>query len=312
MENTDTEFYEKIDKQIAEILTPTRETPEIIIEAPVTQPVVTEVKTTKANNMSKGAFGFQIDFKASYDMFMAMPDNYRKSYLEDKYHTLMIFIKSHHGKFKKQKGDKDSGLKFAHKCGEMGAEIIILFLATKGCVYLSKGNDNRYDFIMLRGGKETMMELKTDTKHMLSGYNEETNKFEGESYNVFFETAGRDGKSGIRVTESPVFITYFPIIDEMYISDTATVLKHFMPFLDGYDKHKNVKPADSNMTYVEDGIKFHWKSGDPNSGTKGFLVNRIKHKKDFFTYIAKPLANKTLYPIKKKEEIKQSVSELQK
>jgi hypothetical protein len=135
------------------------------------------------------------------------------------------------------------------KLGNEGEQIIIDFLTTKGCELVNTNNDNEYDIKMAKDGVITSYEIKTDffcAPLFDSG-------------NLFVEFSSRNKPSGISVTKSDWFVTYFMFLNEAWFIKSST-LRGLI--------ETNELPIFKN-------------AGDINSNTQGYLLNRKKFKKYF-------------------------------
>jgi len=135
------------------------------------------------------------------------------------------------------------------KLGNEGEQIIIDFLTTKGCELVNTNNDNEYDIKMTKDGVITSYEIKTDffcAPLFDSG-------------NLFVEFSSRNKPSGISVTKSDWFVTYFMFLNEAWFIKSST-LRGLI--------ETNELPIFKN-------------AGDINSNTQGYLLNRKKFKKYF-------------------------------
>jgi hypothetical protein len=139
--------------------------------------------------------------------------------------------------------------------GEAGETIVRLDLESLGGIFISDNKDNRYDLLMkvpLKNGlgyQEVSYEIKTDVycrPHMDTG-------------NLFIEFESRGSDSGISVSKSDWFVTYFEHFREIWYIKTNDLKKLI---------------ADNKFKKTE-------LSGDLNSNTKGYLIPRYQFKKHF-------------------------------
>jgi hypothetical protein len=128
----------------------------------------------------------------------------------------------------------------------------INFLEQKGLKYLSSNNDNKYDLMMGKDEKVFTYEVKTDFKCAPLF----------DTGNLFVEFECRKHPSGISVTKSDWFVTYFIYLDELW-----------------FIKSENLKKLINDNDF-----QIFIDAGDINSETKGYLINRKKFKKHFHVY----------------------------
>jgi hypothetical protein len=139
--------------------------------------------------------------------------------------------------------------------GEDGEEIIRFDLESLGGLFISDNKDNSYDLIMDMpkrdgsGYKKTTYEIKTDVYC----------RPDCDTTNIFVEFESRGKDSGISVTSSDWFVTYF---------------KHFREIW--YIKSKKLIDLISKNDFIKTEL-----SGDLNSNTKGYLIPRYQFKKHF-------------------------------
>jgi hypothetical protein len=136
------------------------------------------------------------------------------------------------------------------KLSETGEIKIKHFLEKKGLKYVSSNNDNKYDLIMSKNDKVISYEIKTDFKCAPLF----------DTGNLFVEFECRNHPSGISVTKSDWFVTYFIYLNEIW-----------------FIKSKNLKELISNNEFP-----VFIDAGDTNSETKGYLINRKKFKEYFY------------------------------
>lgn len=141
--------------------------------------------------------------------------------------------------------------------GEKGENIVIEHLKKLGGVVAHKNNDNRYDVLIKRKGREIKYEIKTDF----------VCKPTYDTGNIFVETECRGKKSGIMVTEAEWFVTYYKYLNEIWYIKSKDVIKLI---------------EDNKQTLI-----FKSMSGDKGSNTKGWLVPRWKFYENFNIYNSK-------------------------
>ena len=148
--------------------------------------------------------------------------------------------------------------------GEKGENIIVDFLTTNGFKLINDNKDNKYDLQMLNHkGLKTTLEVKTD----VFCYPERTREVGGmtlhiaasDTGNMFIEKECRGKASGIEVTKAKWFVMYYPYLHQAWFIKTSD-LKQLI---------------EDNDFYVTE------KSGDLNSNTKGYLINREDYKEHF-------------------------------
>ncbi len=133
--------------------------------------------------------------------------------------------------------------------GEDGEKIVIRDLERLGSVFSSDNKDNKYDIILETPKGERKYEVKTDVfcePHR-------------DTANLFIEFECRGKKSGLEVTEADWFVTYYPYLREIW-----------------YIESQKLKELIENHDFPT--TEF---SGDANSNTKGYLLPRYEHKKEF-------------------------------
>tara|TARA_B110000211_G_C14059981_1_gene545064 strand:+ start:73 stop:585 length:513 start_codon:yes stop_codon:yes gene_type:complete len=148
--------------------------------------------------------------------------------------------------------------------GELGERIVVEDLLSCGFKFINDNKNNRYDIKMMnKDGKLLYFEVKTDVWCIPS------KKIEApfgvitipprDNGNMFIEVECRGKPSGLLTTISNYFVTYYPYYKEIwYIS---------------VDKLKKLI-NDNDFIKTEE-------SGDVNSNTKGYLINRFDYR-DFF------------------------------
>lgn len=135
--------------------------------------------------------------------------------------------------------------------GEKGEADMIEFFESLGFKFIKQtsGYDPRWDLVMEYNGVKYTIEVKTDSRF--------TKKEDKGNIAVEFECRGKS--SGIDVTSAYLFVTYFPIFNEVWIMRTHE-LKSLI------EKKKPYKTKDS---------------GDKNSGTRLYLMNRNSVRSNF-------------------------------
>lgn len=136
--------------------------------------------------------------------------------------------------------------------GVDGEQTIINFLESKGLLFLNSNNDNKYDIKLLKNSKEITYEIKTDV--YCSPLKDTGNLF------VEFECRGKP--SGIQVTQADWFVTYYKYLNQIW-----------------FIKSNKLKNLINNQNF-----KITQNSGDTNSNTRGYLINRNKFKNHFNVY----------------------------
>lgn len=133
--------------------------------------------------------------------------------------------------------------------GEKGEQVIREHLESYGAEFISDNKDSNYDLIMIINNKKISFEIKTDV------YCEPHN----DTNNLFIEFECRGNPSGISVSKSNYFVTYYPHLKEVWFIKTNKLLK----------------------LISEENFKTTEFSGDNNSNTKGYLIPRYQYKKHF-------------------------------
>jgi len=130
--------------------------------------------------------------------------------------------------------------------GEKGEDVIIQHLNSLGFALLNKNKDYRYDYKMKYGDKIITYEQKTDIYPRDTG-------------NLVVEFESRGKPSGISVTESDYFLTYFPHFKEVW----------------------NIRTSDlkSLIGYLQPEIRAN--SGDKNSNTKLYMLKKSRVRNFF-------------------------------
>jgi hypothetical protein len=130
--------------------------------------------------------------------------------------------------------------------GQEGEETIISFLEGKGNTLVSRCDTKTHDTIMNVKGVDTSYEIKTDV------YPKDTG-------NIFIEFECRGKPSGIEVTTSDWFVTYFKHYNEIWFIKTKTLRKLI---------------SENNFYTTSN-------SGDSGSNTKGYLIKKQRFKQFF-------------------------------
>lgn len=133
--------------------------------------------------------------------------------------------------------------------GEDGEQVVLQDLIQMGAKFISDNKDNKYDLIVSRKNKEITYEIKTDvycTKERDTG-------------NMFIEFECRGKESGILVSKSDWFVTFYKGINEIWYIKTNELLKLIQ-----------------SETFRETS-----NSGDSGSNTKGYLIPRNKYREYF-------------------------------
>jgi hypothetical protein len=136
--------------------------------------------------------------------------------------------------------------------GNDGENTIKDFLISKGCSFVSSNNDNKYDLTMIKKGVKTTYEIKTDVKCAPIF----------DTGNIFIEFSSRGKDSGITVSESDWFVTYFQFLNEIWFIKTNELK----------DLIKN-----NEFPIFKD-------AGDIDSQTHGYLIKRKDFKEYFYVY----------------------------
>lgn len=135
--------------------------------------------------------------------------------------------------------------------GNEGEKIVIENLLSMGGKLVTTNNDNKYDAIINRKGKDISYEIKTDVYCIPIN----------DTGNMFVEFECRGKSSGIMVTEAKWFVTYYKYLNQIWYIKTNDLMKL--------------------ITDNQTSIKRTAGSGDKGSNTKGFLINRKQFKKSF-------------------------------
>jgi len=136
--------------------------------------------------------------------------------------------------------------------GNSGEIIIKEFLETKGCEFINLNDDNQYDLKMKKNNTEITYEIKTDVL-VAPIY---------DTGNIFIEFESRGKKSGISVTKSDWFVTYFKYLKEIWFIKSETL--------------KNL--------IQENEFPIFYDAGDVGSATHGYLIKRKDFKEYFHVY----------------------------
>jgi hypothetical protein len=129
--------------------------------------------------------------------------------------------------------------------GEAGEQVVIDDLITLGATYDSNNKTNSHDVVVYFKGKSVSYECKTDV-------------FD-DTGNMFIETSCRGKDSGILVTTADWFVTYFKNLNEIWYIKTSKL----KDILNNYEHTKATK------------------SGDFNSNTEGYLLNKNMFRDEF-------------------------------
>ena len=150
------------------------------------------------------------------------------------------------------------------KVGELGERIVIEDLLSCGFKFINNNKNNQYDIKMTnKSGKILYFEVKTDVwcippKKIELPFGIVTTPAR-DNGNMFIEVECRGKPSGVITTISNYFVMYYPYYKEIwYIS--VNKLKKLI--------------NDNDFTKTDN-------SGDTNSNTKGYLINRYDYR-DFF------------------------------
>lgn len=137
------------------------------------------------------------------------------------------------------------------KNGEIGEMDMVRLMETFGMEFIHKtvGNDKRYDLLMSYEGNVCKYEIKTDTYPYNTG-------------NIVIEFESRGVPSGIAVTESDYFTTFFPFWGEVW----------------------NIKTSDLKLLIERNKLPISENSGDKNSNTKLYRISKNKFKSYFKFY----------------------------
>lgn len=129
--------------------------------------------------------------------------------------------------------------------GEEGENVILKDLLSMGGTFDSDNKTNSHDLIVKFKNREYSYECKTD--------------FFDDTGNMFIETHCRGKESGILVTKADWFVTYFKKNNEIWYIKTAKLKE----ILNGHEHKKTTQ------------------SGDANSETQGYLLNKNMFRNDF-------------------------------
>lgn len=131
----------------------------------------------------------------------------------------------------------------------IGEKTVKEFLEKKGWEFVSSNKDNKYDLVMSKDDKLVSYEVKTDFKCAPLF----------DTGNIFVEFECRKKPSGISVTKSNWFVTYFIYLNEIWFIKSNTL--------------KQLITENDFPVFID--------AGDVNSETKGYLINRKKFKEYF-------------------------------
>jgi hypothetical protein len=135
------------------------------------------------------------------------------------------------------------------KLGNEGEELLADYLIKNGSTFIDSNKDNRYDIKMLNKNKEITYEVKTDVKCAPLF----------DTGNIFIEFESRGKASGVSVTQSDWFVTYFLYLNELW-----------------FIKSKDLKQLIENNDFPK-----YYNAGDIGSKTHGYLIKRKDFKKYF-------------------------------
>lgn len=134
--------------------------------------------------------------------------------------------------------------------GDKGEKIVYNFLEEKGLTYIHSNKDYKYDFIMLKNGKEIKYEIKTDFKQTPNHF-------------VEFESSTNSGAtysdSGIRTSESEWYAFYYTMLGEVW-----------------FIKTKELKRLVENNNFE---VKYQAEKED--TPARGYIIDRQEFKKYF-------------------------------
>jgi hypothetical protein len=136
--------------------------------------------------------------------------------------------------------------------GNHGEIVIKEFLETKGCEFINLNDNNQYDLKMKKNNNEITYEIKTDVL-VAPIY---------DTGNIFIEYESRGKKSGISVTKSDWFVTYFKYLKEIWFIKSETL--------------KNLIQNNEFPIFYD--------AGDVGSATHGYLIKRKDFKEYFHVY----------------------------
>lgn len=133
--------------------------------------------------------------------------------------------------------------------GKSGEDFVINYMKKLGFVLEHTCNDSKYDFCMSYRNKKITYELKTDM-YCKPGC---------DTGNIAIEIESRGKKSGINVTASDYFVTYFPHLGEIW----------------------NIKTEDLKKLIKYSNLPLKEGKGDPGSNTKFYLIKKELYKQYF-------------------------------
>jgi hypothetical protein len=136
--------------------------------------------------------------------------------------------------------------------GNHGEIVIREFLEKKGCKFIHLNNDNKYDLKMIKNNTEITYEIKTDVL-VAPIY---------DTGNIFIEFESRGKESGISVTKSDWFVTYFKYLKEIWFIKSETL----------------------KTLIQENEFPIFYDAGDVGSATHGYLIKRKDFKEYFHVY----------------------------
>lgn len=132
------------------------------------------------------------------------------------------------------------------KTGEQGEEFVKEHLINSGFKFIKNHKGKEYDLLMSFKEKQVKYEIKTDV------YPKDTG-------NIAIEFECRNKPSGINVTESDYFVTYFPMFKEIW----------------------NIKTDKLKHLIQENSFRQTEASGDDGSNTKLYLINKKEFAQHF-------------------------------
>ena len=131
------------------------------------------------------------------------------------------------------------------KLGHRGENLILEDLKKLGATLISKNDTNSHDLLVNFNGQKLRIECKTDVYKNTGNY--------------FVETKCRGKDSGITVTQSDIFVTYFLNTSEIWYIKTNSLKSIIKKY-----PHKKI-----------------YMGGDKNSNTEGLLIRKDKYKNHF-------------------------------
>jgi len=137
--------------------------------------------------------------------------------------------------------------------GHRGEDIIQQMFVGMGAKILETNDTNSHDFTILHHNQRLKVECKTDVYKNTGNY--------------FVETMCRGKKSGINVTKSDIFVTYFVNENEIWYAKVESIRRLINDF-----PHKKISMG-----------------GDLNSKTEGLLIRKEKYKNYFNIHKVNPM-----------------------